>query len=541
MRKFKRLFEDVPKWLNIFNIVFIIIWTLADAYIVTALSRLTASVMAGEAELIKTIVFFVLFIIGWELTELIGDCASHISATYIENNAFSSHFEKLYTTNPEALKKANTGYIAGVLHKMIHKKVRAYQSVTQFLIMAVVYITYLIIYALKYSIWFSLVILLIVILGIVSRIIAVKVTKEKRAALVDAEGHRTKIFMDATTNMATVQKLRGLDFIKSKIKVINQNCLTAAKRFFYTEEFSFCLYKTLMYMVCPACLIVLMILGDRADFDMVEFLAFLAMTEVKLVHYGKNVGNAIKDYGLWTPAQEKLDKLIELQSKMYTSTSIGDNFESIEIKDVEYQYMDNNKKSVKVNIPHFQFNKGDFVCVCGESGQGKTTTLNILSGAIESEGIYIDGKPIDKNIGAIYIAQDVEMFDMSLRDNLTMGQQVDDKILIDLLTAVGLKDWFDSQSEGLDVILGERGVFVSTGQRQRLNLIRGLLVSNREIYLLDEPTSNVDEETEIKMIELIKEKLKGKTVIIVTHREKIQEICNRHYRFINGKMKEEKL
>ena len=540
MKKFKRLFEDVPLWLNIFNIIFITIWTLADAYIVTALSKLTASVMAGEAELIKTIIFFVLFIVGWELTEFVGDTASHISATHIENNAFSSHFEKLYTTNPEALKKANTGYIAGVLHKMIHKKEKAYQSVTQFLMMAAVYITYLVLYAARFSIWFSVAISIITLLSILIRIAAVKITKEKRAALVDAEGHRTKIFMDATTNMATVQKLRGLEFIKGKIKVINRNCLIATKRFFYTEEFSFCLYKTLMYMVCPVCLIILLLLGDDVSFDRNEFLAFLAITEVKLVHYGKNVANAIKDYSLWTPAQEKLDKLISLQSKMYTSTSIGDNFESIEIKDIEYQYMDNNKKSVKVNIPHFQFNKGDFVCVCGESGQGKTTTLNILSGAIESDGVYIDGKPMDKNIGAIYIAQDVEMFDMSLRDNLTMGQQVDDEILVELLTAVGLKDWLDSQSEGLDVILGERGVFVSTGQRQRLNLVRGLLVSNREIYLLDEPTSNVDEETELKMIELIKEKLKGKTVIIVTHREKIQEICNRHYRFINGEIAEEK-
>ena len=102
----------------------------------------------------------------------------------------------------------------------------------------------------------------------------------------------------------------------------------------------------------------------------------------------------------------------------------------------------------------------------------------------------------------------------------------------------GLKDWLDHQKDGLNTRLGERGVFVSTGQRQRLNLIRGLLIEDKEIYLLDEPTSNVDEQTEEKMINLIKEVLKNKTVIIVTHRPKIKAICNRNYVFKDSVLRE---
>lgn len=64
--------------------------------------------------------------------------------------------------------------------------------------------------------------------------------------------------------------------------------------------------------------------------------------------------------------------------------------------------------------------------------------------------------------------------------------------------------------------------------------MRGLLIKNKEIYLLDEPTSNVDSITEEKMIDLIQERLKGKTVIIVTHRKAIKKICNKHYIFENG-------
>ena len=82
--------------------------------------------------------------------------------------------------------------------------------------------------------------------------------------------------------------------------------------------------------------------------------------------------------------------------------------------------------------------------------------------------------------------------------------------------------------------MGERGVFVFTGQRQRLNLVRGLLIQDKEVYLLDEPTSNVDEETEQKMIEAIQEYLQGKTVVIVTHRAAIKKICNKAYKFTDS-------
>ena len=103
--------------------------------------------------------------------------------------------------------------------------------------------------------------------------------------------------------------------------------------------------------------------------------------------------------------------------------------------------------------------------------------------------------------------------------------------MIEYINEVGLQNWFSRQKDGLDTLLGERGVFVSTGQRQRLNLIRGLLRNDKEIYLLDEPTSNVDSETEEKMIKLIKKVLKNKTVVIVTHKPKIIEICNHCYEF----------
>lgn len=163
--------------------------------------------------------------------------------------------------------------------------------------------------------------------------------------------------------------------------------------------------------------------------------------------------------------------------------------------------------------------------------------LKLLSGMIETENkLFVDGKETKKNIDAVFIAQDTEMLDMTLRENLTFGKEgISDEELISMIEEVGMGDWLEKQKDGLDTMLGERGVFVSTGQRQRLNLLRGLLME-KEIYLLDEPTSNVDDETEEKMISLINRKLKGKTIVVVTHKQKICEICDTQYFFTDNQI-----
>ena len=87
----------------------------------------------------------------------------------------------------------------------------------------------------------------------------------------------------------------------------------------------------------------------------------------------------------------------------------------------------------------------------------------------------------------------------------------------------------------MDTIVGEKGVKLSAGQKQRLNLIRGILLE-KEIYILDEPTSNLDSVSEEKINCMILKYLSQKTCIIVTHRPKLTEICNKHYYFENRKM-----
>ena len=124
---------------------------------------------------------------------------------------------------------------------------------------------------------------------------------------------------------------------------------------------------------------------------------------------------------------------------------------------------------------------------------------------------------------------------MTIRENLCLGKKIPDELLMKYMQEAGLLEWINGLEKGLDTVVGERGLKLSVGQKQRLNIIRGILL-DKDMYILDEPTSNLDQETEKTIVKLIQKHLESKTVVIVTHREEIKKICTKHYQFINNTM-----
>ena len=176
----------------------------------------------------------------------------------------------------------------------------------------------------------------------------------------------------------------------------------------------------------------------------------------------------------------------------------------------------------------------------GESGQGKTTVMNILAGLypLKNGELLIDNKEIkDGRLDLVFVSQEVDMFDLSIRDNLCLGKEISDERILELLDEAGLTGWYNELPDGLETIVGERGIKLSAGQKQRLNLIRGILI-DKDLYFFDEPTSNLDALSEEKITNMIEKYLKNKTYVIVTHRPRLKELCNKHYVFENHIMKE---
>ena len=176
----------------------------------------------------------------------------------------------------------------------------------------------------------------------------------------------------------------------------------------------------------------------------------------------------------------------------------------------------------------------------GESGQGKSTILNILSGMypLNSGKFIIDDNEVqNEKLDIVFVSQEVDLFDLSIRDNLCLGKNIKEEEILKLFDDAGLAEWYKELPNGLDTIVGERGLKLSAGQKQRLNIIRGILI-NKDVYFFDEPTSNLDTVSEQKITEMIDKYLKDKTYIIVTHRPGLKNLCNKHYIFENHMIKE---
>lgn len=194
-----------------------------------------------------------------------------------------------------------------------------------------------------------------------------------------------------------------------------------------------------------------------------------------------------------------------------------------------------------LDIPYLKIRKGKVTVITGPSGSGKSTLLKLLNKMLSptSGNIYYKGTDL-KEFDSIklrreipMLGQDVIRFRKNVKDNLLQGlifqerDKVSDEILINALKAVGLDMKLDTDIESL-----------SGGEMQRVAIAR-LLLLDSDVYLLDEPTSALDSATEDLVIKNFIEKSQGKTIIYVTHSEKIaNKYADRKIRIIGGKLDE---
>lgn len=220
-------------------------------------------------------------------------------------------------------------------------------------------------------------------------------------------------------------------------------------------------------------------------------------------------------------ASDKIFKLLDLpENNNKCSNKISDDC-NIECKSLTFSY--NDEREILHNI-NLEFPKGKFTAIVGKSGCGKSTIASILTGKNKNYGGSVKiGKTELTEISEeslmseiTYIGHDSYLFKGSVRDNLLMGKNVDDKTLWSVLEKVNLSDFLKNEN-GLDTKLQEKASNLSGGQRQRLALARAILHDSR-IYIFDEATSNIDVESENDIIQQIYSLAKSKTVILISHR-----------------------
>lgn len=216
---------------------------------------------------------------------------------------------------------------------------------------------------------------------------------------------------------------------------------------------------------------------------------------------------------------------------------------NIEFKNVSYSY--NNEKNI-INNLSFKINKNSSVALVGESGSGKSTIIKLIMGLIKYDkgNILIDDKELSKlNLNSFYdnvtyVSQEAPIFDGTLRENLIFDKKIPDEEIIKVLNLVCLDKFYEKLENGLDTELGEKGVRMSGGERQRVALAR-LFFDDSKIIILDEATSAMDNITEKLVMENVVKQLDNKTLVVIAHRLETIKDVDKIYVLSDGIIQEE--
>jgi len=283
-----------------------------------------------------------------------------------------------------------------------------------------------------------------------------------------------------------------------------------------------------MLGLCIALLLIILI-GDNPNTYVVSVFAVFAYAVIKLLPLISNLTNALNRINFFkTSVDTLIDDVNETKDLVKDNSNDAFTFNnSIVFKNVSYAYKNNPDHEV-INNFDYELKKNSAIAIVGPSGCGKTTLIDVLTGLLTPNAgeVDVDGVNIKTNFNGwrkniSYIPQNIYLSDESIRNNVAFGKKSDeisDDEVWNALEKASLKDFVESLPNGLDTIVGERGIKISGGQRQRIGIARAFYY-NRNIIIFDEATSSLDVETEKNIFKNVKEYSSDHTIIVVTHRQ----------------------
>jgi len=312
------------------------------------------------------------------------------------------------------------------------------------------------------------------------------------------------------------------------------------------------LFHPIFFMIAGLSAIIVILFGGRMVMNnqislgvIAAFIAYLSMLIWPMISFGF-VANMIQQ------AEASMKRLMKFFNEPYeisdgpkTNYNIKTIKGEIEFKNVSFRY--NEYLPLILDNISFKIKQGETVAFIGRTGTGKTTLVNLIprmydvtSGEILIDGNNVKEIPLNvlrKNIG--YVPQETFLFSDTLENNIAYGLDGYDKELIYEVSEIAqlTKDVKDFPS-GFDTVLGERGITLSGGQKQRTTLARALAVNPR-ILILDDSFSAVDTHTEEEILKRLKNFMKDRTSIIISHRISTVKDSDKIFVLDKGKIAEE--
>tara|TARA_X000001036_G_scaffold439756_1_gene492126 strand:+ start:3473 stop:5152 length:1680 start_codon:yes stop_codon:yes gene_type:complete len=267
--------------------------------------------------------------------------------------------------------------------------------------------------------------------------------------------------------------------------------------------------------------------------NMFATLGFFVAAVLRIIPSLNRVINSIQTLKFNRASVETIyNEVISIENNVEVEEKQINRFKKIKFENVDFSY--ESKKIIR-NL-NFTINRGDKVGILGESGSGKSTTVDLITGQLHPEKgqIFIDNfnlvnvkKSFLKQIG--YVPQKPFFLNDSVKKNIALGlneKEIDDNRIKEVLQIVELDNFIFNLKYSINTIIGQHGGKFSGGQAQRLALARALY-NNPDLIILDESTSALDTDIENKIIETLFKKLEEKTIIMISHNKSTLKYCDK--------------
>jgi len=349
-----------------------------------------------------------------------------------------------------------------------------------------------------------------------------KLSKERQTTLADSNG----LIGEVVSSVKVVKAFASEIFEKKKYDESQDLLINVALRYGNARGL-FILFITIVFL---GAIFFIIYMGAK----MVQEGNMTSGTLISFVTYTFIIGGAIAGLGSLTTellgaigATERVRDILNLTPELNLK---NDNEEysiegNVAFKDVVFSYPSRKDITVLKKI-NFSISKGEKIALVGPSGVGKSTIIQLLLRFynIDSGSIELDGKPIEeyelrnfrKNIALV--PQEVILFGGSIAENIKYGDQnASEEMIMAAAKQANAWEFIAKFPEGLETMIGERGIKLSGGQRQRIAIARAIL-KNPSILLLDEATSALDTESENLVQEALNSLMENRTSIIIAHR-----------------------
>ncbi|HEY0342067.1 MAG TPA: lipid A export permease/ATP-binding protein MsbA [Steroidobacteraceae bacterium] len=348
----------------------------------------------------------------------------------------------------------------------------------------------------------------------------------------DSVGDVTRVSKESFEAPRLIKVYNAQDHLGRQFDAVNQNNLRSNMRLVLTRSLANPIVQLVTALGVAVVLYIAIgdaIAGRMTMGSLLGFFTALVGIAQPLRELVGVVGNLQNGIAAGQSLFELLDEPIESHGGGYKTARVRG---EVEFADVSFAY--ESGKGAALNGVSLKVSPGQSIAIVGKSGSGKSTLVNLLPRFYDvvSGSVRIDGRDVrEYDLASLreqiaVVSQDVVLFNDTIRNNIAFGREVSDEALERAADAARVLEFTGEQPEGLDTMVGDRGVLLSGGQRQRISIARALL-KDAPILILDEATSALDTESERYIQAALARLVQNRTTFIIAHRLSTVEKADR--------------